>query len=108
MFGLPDTHGAVMNVITTIHFLFRINFVILSEAHLLSEEKSETFPRAFMVAERFLFEKIIVAYLVEYFSAFIKKEKSIPYYFLFLGRGKIMFVGTPSSHGPIFQPPDDG
>jgi hypothetical protein len=56
------------------HFLFRIGFVIFSEASVLSGGKSETFPRSFTVAETFLFENLVVSYLVQNFSRLIKKN----------------------------------
>jgi hypothetical protein len=108
MFELQETRESGMGVSETLHFLFLISFVILSEARILSEEKPETFPRAFTVAEMFLLEKLRVAYLVENFSALITKEQAIPYSFVFLGSGKIIFVGTASSLGTVFHLPDDG
>jgi len=56
------------------HFLLRISFAIFSEAFVLSEGDPETFPWSFTVAEMFIFEKLIVAYLVENFSRLIKKQ----------------------------------
>jgi hypothetical protein len=55
----------VKNIVKTMHFLFRIGFVIVSEAFILSEEKSETFSRSFTISEMFVFEMLILAYLFE-------------------------------------------
>ena len=75
------------------HFLFCIGFVILPEALILSHEKSETFPRAFMVAKMFLFEKLIVAYLVENFSRLIKKNTKYGILFSSLEEVRVYLLG---------------
>jgi hypothetical protein len=86
------------------HFIFRIGFLMLSEALVLSEEKSEIFSRAFTIADMFVFEMLL---LDRNFSR-LKKEHQIPHYFLFLERVKIVLVGTASSHVPIFLPLESG
>jgi hypothetical protein len=54
--------ASAKNIVTTMYFLFRIGFLMLSEALVLSEEKSEIFPRAFTIADMFVFEMRILAY----------------------------------------------
>ena len=73
------------------HFLFHIGFVILSEAFVLSEGKSETIPRSFTVAEIFLFENLIVYYLVEKFSRVLKKNNKYRIIFYSWGEVRLCF-----------------